>query len=160
MTVLITLNAGADTGPFNLYQNSNGFTPAFATGISRAVLVSGYSASIDDTSTVVRVKSTGACGTQVDLAVSGAPATTTTTTTLPSTTTTTTTNGYACKAYYLCAYDGTEYPNTYEYVYTDCNGVFHSHSYIDNGQCIDLCAQQGSISGSNNYITITELGPC
>ena len=37
MTVLITLTvAGADSGPFNLYSNTDGFVAAFETGVSKA----------------------------------------------------------------------------------------------------------------------------
>ena len=69
MTVLITLTvAGADTGPFNLYSNLNGYISAFETGVSRAALLAGYSsASAPDFTTVVRVQSTGDCSNNIDI---------------------------------------------------------------------------------------------
>lgn len=91
MTILTTLTAGTNTGPFDLYQNSNGYVTPFATGVPRLDLVSGYNSIVDDATTVVRVKSTGICNTQVDIAISGIPGTTSTTTSTSSSTSTTTT---------------------------------------------------------------------
>jgi hypothetical protein len=91
MTILTTLTAGTNTGPFDLYQNSNGYVTPFATGVPRIDLVSGYNSIVDDATTVIRVKSTGICDTQVDIGISGIPGTTTTTSTSTSTTSTTTT---------------------------------------------------------------------
>lgn len=90
MTVLITLTiAGTNTGPFNLYSNLDGYTSAFATGVSRASLIAGYSsAAVPNGTTTIRVSSTGTCTNYIDLAVG---TTTTTTTIVPPTTTTTTT---------------------------------------------------------------------
>ena len=91
MTVLITLTvAGADSGPFNLYSNTDGFVSAFETGVSKASLLAGYaSALVPDYTTTVRVKSNGTCVNYVDIVLENT--TTTTTTVAPSTTTTTTT---------------------------------------------------------------------
>lgn len=93
MNVLITLTlAGADTGPFNLYSDVDGYTTAFETGVSRAALLSGYISTIVPTDTLqVMVESVGTCDRQLYLLVSGAPTTTTTTSTSTSTTSTTTT---------------------------------------------------------------------
>lgn len=90
MTVLITLTvAGADSGPFNLFSNINGYTSAFETGVPRASLLAGYaSALVPDYTTTVRVKSDGMCVNYVDIVLEN---TTTTTTTVAPTTTTTTT---------------------------------------------------------------------
>jgi hypothetical protein len=100
MTVLITLTvAGADSGPFNLYSNLDGFTAAFESGVSKASLLAGYpSALVPDYTTTVRVKSNGVCVNYVDILLEStttttttvAPTTTTTTTAAPTTTTTTT----------------------------------------------------------------------
>jgi len=90
ITVSITLTiAGADTGPtFNLYSNVDGYTTAFATGVSKAALQAGYiSTVVPDGTTTIRVSSPGTCNTSVDLNVI---TTTTTTSTSTSTTTTTT----------------------------------------------------------------------
>ena len=91
MTVLITLTvAGADSVPFNLYSNTDGFVSAFETGVSKASLLAGYaSALVPDYTTTVRVKSNGTCVNYVDIVLENT--TTTTTTVAPSTTTTTTT---------------------------------------------------------------------
>ena len=90
MTVLITLTtAGADSGPFDLYSNLDGFVSAFETGVSKAALLAGYSsASVPDYTTTIRVKSNGVCINYVDILLES---TTTTTTTVIGPTTTTTT---------------------------------------------------------------------
>lgn len=86
-TVLITLTtAGADTGPFDLYSDADSYAMPFETGISKSLLVAGYtSSSVPDSATTIRVTSDNAlCSNYVDLVI------TTTTTTTSSTTTTTT----------------------------------------------------------------------
>ena len=81
MFVFITLtSAGADSGPFNLYSNVDGFVSAFAIGVSKAALLAGYSVIAPAGTTIVRIISTGVCTNFIDVAVS---ATTTTTTTAP-----------------------------------------------------------------------------
>jgi hypothetical protein len=84
MTVLITLTtAGADSGPFDLYTNLDGYVSAFATGVSKSALLAGYSSSaVPDFATIIRVKSTGDCVNYIDIVLTS-PTTTTTTTTLP-----------------------------------------------------------------------------
>ncbi len=82
MTVLITLTeAGADSGPFNLYSDVSAFNYAFETGVSKAALLSGYaSALVPDGTTTIRVMSASAlCTNYVDI---NPVATTTTTTTI------------------------------------------------------------------------------
>lgn len=90
MTVLITLTtAGADSGPFDLYSNLDGYVSAFATGVSKSALLAGYSSSaVPNGTTTIRIKSTGVCTNYIDVTV----VTTTTTTTTGSPTTTTTTS--------------------------------------------------------------------
>lgn len=84
MTVLITLTvAGADSGPFNLYSNIDGYTTAFESGVSKASLLAGYSSSsVPDYTTIVRVLSTGVCTNSIDIVLDEVT-TTTTSTTLP-----------------------------------------------------------------------------
>lgn len=84
MTVLITLTtAGADSGPFNLYTNLDGYVTAFATGLSKSALLAGYSsAAVPDFTTTIRVKSTGNCVNYIDIPLVS-PTTTTTTTLFP-----------------------------------------------------------------------------
>ena len=72
-TATITLTtAGAGTGPFNLYSNTDGYVTAFASSVSKASLVAGYTTSAVPTgTTIIRVKSAGSCVNYVDLTVSG-----------------------------------------------------------------------------------------
>jgi len=81
MYIFITLtSAGADSGPFNLFSNVGGFTSAFATGVSKAALLAGYSVIAPAGTTTVRIMSNGVCTNFIDVTVS---VTTTTTTTGP-----------------------------------------------------------------------------
>ena len=93
MTVLVTLTlAGADTGPFNIYSDSDGYTTPLATGVSKSALLAGYSlAGVPNDATIIRVTSTGTCTNSIDMLIGGLTPTTTTTTSSSSTTTTTTT---------------------------------------------------------------------
>jgi hypothetical protein len=83
MTVLLTLTtAGADSGPFNLYSNLDGYVTAFESGVSQAALLAGYSSSlVPDFTTTVRILSSGVCNNYVDITLTSG--TTTTSTTLP-----------------------------------------------------------------------------
>lgn len=80
ITVTITLTtAGTDTGPFNLYSNVDGYVSAFETSVTKVALVAGYTSTlVPDSTTTIRVKSTGVCTNYVDLPVV-VPTTTTTT---------------------------------------------------------------------------------
>jgi len=91
MTVLITLTtAGADSGPFNLYSDLDGYTSAFESGVSKASLLAGYaSAAVPDYTTIIRIMSTGDCVNYIDIVLD--EVTTTTTSTSSSSTTTTST---------------------------------------------------------------------
>jgi len=62
MVVTITLTtAGADTGPFNLYSDADGYTSAFEVGVSKAALLAGYTSYVaPNGTTIVRVMSNGA----------------------------------------------------------------------------------------------------
>ena len=80
MYVFITLtSAGADSGPFNLYSNVDGFISAFATGVSRTALLAGYSVIAPAGTTIVRIMSNGVCTNFIDVTVSVTTTTTTTT---------------------------------------------------------------------------------
>jgi hypothetical protein len=62
MVVLLTISAGLDTGPFDIYSNVDDFTTPVETGVSKALLVAGYNcSSIPDGATTVMVKSVGDC---------------------------------------------------------------------------------------------------
>ena len=95
MTVLVTLTlAGSDTGPFNLYSNSDGFTNAIATGVSRSALLAGYNLTgVPEDASIVRAQSTGTCTNFLDMYLSGG---TTTTTSSTSTTSSSTTPAIEC----------------------------------------------------------------
>ena len=102
MTALITLTtAGADTGPYNLYSDVDGYLTPFETGITRSALLAGYTSTVVPLSTVtVRVVSNNlTCNNHVDLTVVY-PTTTTSTTAAP-TTTTTTTSGVVVNTYLI-----------------------------------------------------------
>jgi hypothetical protein len=60
MTAFITLTtAGADSGPFNLYSDVDGFITAFESGVSKSALLAGYSSAlVPDFTTIVRILST------------------------------------------------------------------------------------------------------
>lgn len=82
LTVLITLTAaGTDTGPFDLYSNADGYISAFATSVSKATLLAGYTSTVvPNGTTIIRVKSNSpACTNYTDIPVAGATTTTTTT---------------------------------------------------------------------------------
>ena len=63
--------AGTDTGPFNLYSNTDGFTNPFASSISKSSLLAGYvSSAVPDLTVTVRVKSNNLlCTNYVDMGV-------------------------------------------------------------------------------------------
>lgn len=84
MTVLITLTtAGADSGPFDLYSNLDGYVSAFETGISKSALLAGYSSNlVPDYTSTIRIKSNGVCVNYIDIELESI-ITTTTTTTIP-----------------------------------------------------------------------------
>ena len=92
MTVTITLTvAGADTGPFNLYSDVDGYVSPFETGVLKTALTSGYTSSlVPDGTTIIKILSTGICTNFVYVDV--VPITTTSTSTTASPTTTTTTS--------------------------------------------------------------------
>ena len=92
MIALITLvlPIGGDSGPFNLYSNTDGYVNPFETGVSTAALVAGYtSILVPNGTTTIRVKSTGICTNYIDIEINLIP--TTTTTSSSSTTSTSTT---------------------------------------------------------------------
>lgn len=81
MNIYITLtSAGADSGPFNLYSDVDGFVSAFNTNVSKSTLLAGYSTIAPAGTTTVRIISVGVCTNYIDVAV----VTTTTTTTTSS----------------------------------------------------------------------------
>ena len=68
-TISLT-SAGADAGPFDLYSNADSYVTAFASAVPKASLITGYlSTAVPNTTTICRVKSTGACGNFVDMPI-------------------------------------------------------------------------------------------
>jgi hypothetical protein len=160
MTVLVTLTlAGTDTGPFNLYSNSDGFVNAIATGVSRAALIAGYSLTgVPDTAAVIRAQSTGTCTNFLDMYLTGG--TTTTSTSSTTTTTTTLVPPIECYAYEVCADDGTgDKGDSYPFTYISCSGTFTERDLV-NQRCIEVCAQKNSVDSSSGFIFTTQLEPC
>lgn len=92
-TVIITLTtAGADTGPFDLYSNVDGFLVPFESGVTKIDLEAGYTSFlVPDAAIVIRVQSTSVlCSNYVDLVIGTTTSTTSTSSTSSTTTTTTT----------------------------------------------------------------------
>ena len=149
MTVLITLTvAGADSGPFNLYSNLDGFTAAFESGVSKASLLAGYpSALVPDYTTVVRVSSAGDCTNFLDIPLYSI---TTTTSSTSSTTTTSTTIANTCYEF-----ESNPYSTTFTAEYIDCNGVVQivSDTCSTPSCTYSICAL--AIIDSSELMTIT-----
>lgn len=93
--VKVTLStAGVDSGPFNIYQNTDGYVTPVATAISRTVMTTtGYDVTVDSLATTVKVLSTGVCD-NYDLIPISATTTSTSTSTTTSTTTAVVLNWY------------------------------------------------------------------
>ena len=158
MTVLITLTvAGADSGPFNLFSNLDGYTSAFAVGISKAALLAGYSSSVvPDGTTIVRVVSIGDCTNYIDIVLSSL---TTTTTTTIAPTTTTTTSGVPCNSYEMIGVsDGPGCVGFVNYSYTDCSGVFQLGSFSVSSS--ETVCGQSLPTITCGSATINNLGTC
>ena len=185
-TVLITLTvAGADTGPFSLFSDADGYAVPFETGVPKASLVSGYtSVLVPDLATIIRVQSTSVlCPNYVDLPIGGltttttttaeptttttststSSTTTTTTTAEPSTTTTTTTNycqsigaGAGCFNWNFTA--GSEGAVVQ---WTNCSGA-PSSSVLgpDESGSACLCDGQTPSVSSGSLTILTQVGQC
>ena len=84
MTLHILLTTPTtDAGPFNLYSDTDSYSSAFATNVSKAALLSGYVANtVPNGTTIVRLVSVGEeCNNYIEVAVGGGPIPTTSTTT-------------------------------------------------------------------------------
>ena len=81
MTIYILLTTPAtDAGPFNLYSDVDGFVAPFSINVSKATLLGGYSVTVPNGTTIVRIVSVGDCTNYIDFEVGGGPIPTTTTT--------------------------------------------------------------------------------
>lgn len=165
MTVLITLTtAGADSGPFDLYSNLDGFTSAFETGVSKAALLAGYSSAlVPDYTTVIRVLSTGDCTNYIDIVLfsptttstSTLPVTTTTTTTSSITTTTTTT--LPCLQYVLSVANVSGESASVSYL--NCVGIEQSQT-VYWGSSVAFCATEIISEDLGPYGGLSLIGNC
>lgn len=159
MTVFITLTvAGADSGPFNLYSNLDGYVTAFESGVPKASLLAGYSSSlVPDFTTIIKVLSTGQCTNSIDIVLSSP---TTTTTTSNSSTTTTTTTTIACDTYEMVGVsDAPSCPGFVNYTYTDCSGIVQTGGSFSYLTTETICAQTPPTITCGSA-TINNLGIC
>jgi len=70
MTVLITLSAGLSTGPFDIYDDVDGYDIAIEVGVSRASLIAGFTTSnVRAGATTILVTDTSVCATQTYLPI-------------------------------------------------------------------------------------------
>lgn len=135
MTVLITLTtAGADSGPFNLFSNLDGFTAAFETGVPKASLLAGYpSALVPDGTTIIRVKSDNLlCTNYIDIFV-----------------TSTTCNVYT--------FLGTGETGG-SVMYVECGGVL-TEVKLGVGASVEVCAENSPAPYVSDGDCIITLGP-
>lgn len=144
MNVLIKLTtAGVDTGPFDLYSNSDGYQVPFASGIAKVTLEAGYLATnVPNDAVTVRVTSDGICTNYVNLQIG---TTTTTTSTAPPTP----------REWYRvvnCNTQAVSYtisytPNTFE---INSRVIYQTYPYVINGIY--------SVNPGGTQITVTASG--
>jgi len=68
-TISLT-SAATDTGPFNLYSDTDSFVTAFESAVSKASLLTGVlSSNVPNGTITCRVKSTGTCTNYVDMPI-------------------------------------------------------------------------------------------
>jgi len=153
MTIFLTLTtAGSDSGPFNLYSDSDGYTVPFDTNVFKSSLEAGYSTTAPDGTQTVKVVSTGACinSTYITLVLADCTlagyveeiTTTTTTTSAPTTTSTTT---VACECFQIQANisqldlddaTGNTEPandNIISLAFLNCDGIYSVQNYTVAG---------------------------
>jgi hypothetical protein len=144
MNVLIKLTtAGVDTGPFDLYSNSDGYQVPFASGIAKVTLEAGYLATnVPNDAVTVRVTSDGICTNYVNLQIG---TTTTTTSTAPPTP----------REWYrvvncntqAVSYTTSYTPNTFE---INSRVIYQTYPYVINGIY--------SVNPGGTQITVTASG--
>lgn len=168
-TVLVTLTvAGADTGPFDLYSNVDGFAVPFETNVTKADLLAGYiSYLVPDTATLIRVLCSPPCKNYIDLVIDGTTTTTTstssssTTTTTSSTssssttTSTTTTDVPPIPCYNVVTFDVTFAGNV---VYVDCCGNAVTVFVGVGPAVINDCVTDGTLMESTAIINNISYG--
>lgn len=73
MEIIVSIfSTGADTGPFNIYSNIDGFATAFETNIPKSKLLNGYhSTNVPPGTSIIRVKNLNvSCGNTVSAVIS------------------------------------------------------------------------------------------
>jgi hypothetical protein len=135
MTVLITLTtAGADSGPFDLYSDLDGFTAAFETGVAKVDLLAGYpSALVPDGTTIIRVKSNNSlCTNYIDIFVTST----------------------ACNTYtFLGGGDGGG-----QFTYVECGGAIIEIK-LNTGDSVEVCAENSPAPYVSLGLGTITLGP-
>lgn len=149
MNIIITLTtAGTDTGPFSLFSNTDGYTTAFVTGVSKSALLAGYSTSLAPVgTTTVRVRSTGLCTNYIDIV-------------LVEPTTSTTTSTTTCLTYYeLAGCLEADYAYTLlvpnlgigqQYVLPGSPNIFYTYTGSSMVSCTVPVQYNGSIQRTTN----------
>ena len=168
----LVIPVGGDAGPFDLYTDSDGYAVPFATNVSAATLEAGYSSTVPNDATIVRVVSVGTCTNFINLDITLLPPTTTTTssssststststtTAVPATTTTTTTLAllsYCYEALYECP-DPVHDPEVNAWVvYTD---QFGNSQFFLIGCDPCTCIESSSPPVTNDVVPCTP-SPC
>lgn len=149
MTVLITLTtAGADTGPFDLYSNVDGYVSAFETGVSKAALVAGYSSAlVPNGTTTIRIKSTGTCVNYIDVTVVTTTTTTSSTTSTSSTTTTTSSTAAPTELFIYARYINSQSPGDLQYTLNSGSPV--TIGPVATSSCLYLYTITGLTTGDS-----------
>jgi len=145
----LVIPPGGDAGPFDLYSDADGYTTPFATGVSALQLQTGYSSTVPDNATSIKVVSVGICTNFIILDIDLIPPTTTTTsssststttststsTSTSTTTSTTTAAPVSCNEFQLVSV----FPENIVFNYIACNGTSQSVTLNDNSTTV--CAQ-------------------
>lgn len=152
MDVLLLLTtAGADTGPFDLYENSTGSFVLFESTVDKADLTTlpGYATVVPSGTTTVRVQSTGLCTNYTDIVLEQS-----------TTTSTSTTLAYSA---FVVSFDlsGSPSPKGWTSDTDACSGstTFQITLYAQSGYTsfADLLADGKSLYTSNTLINPSEL---
>lgn len=157
----LVIPPGGDVGPFNLYSDSDGYAVPFATNVSAAALQAGYSSTVPNDATIIRVISTGLCTNFIDLNINLITTTTTTSSSSTSTSTssTTTSTTTICPCTYINITITPGYivfsdTGSVQVTYTNCQGLPASITYTIKGT-YTLCSPDiNSIQGS--YVILGE----
>jgi hypothetical protein len=162
----LVIPPGGDVGPFNLYSDSDGYTVPFATNVSAAALQAGYSSTVPNDATIIRVISTGLCTNFIDLNINLITTTTTTSSSSTSTSTssTTTTTTTICPCTYINititpGYIAFSDTGSVKVTYTNCDGLSTFTTYTVAGTYTICSSNINSIQGSYVRLGVTLTVP-